>query len=235
MKGEPECLERPSRRGYPGQALATVPMGEKEGREAVGTPTPPAAKQDSSSPYVEDNEAKAQMLAERFFPMPVDADLTNITNEGDQGRQAEHIYIEKEVTVATIQAIIQQLLRKKAPGPDGITNEVIKICSNEISTHLADIAKACFTIGYHPTEFRRTTTVVLQKEGKPDYSLPGSYCPIMLESTLGKIIEKIATDRLSAAAESHGILPHTQMGARSRQSTLSALSLLVDVVHIAWV
>jgi len=51
--------------------------------------------------------------------------------------------------------------------------------------------------------------VVLQKEQKKDYSLPSSYCPITLENTLVKLMEKIVADRMAAAAEEYGLLPWT--------------------------
>ena len=37
---------------------------------------------------------------------------------------------------------------------------------------------------------------VLRKEGKADYSLPGSYRPITLENTLSKILERVVADRI---------------------------------------
>ena len=193
----------------------------------------PPLRRDIHSPYAEDNKEKAQILAERFFPPPVAADLADI-GVSRQGEPAEQIQIDIGVTAAIVQEIIQQLPSKKAPGPDGITNEVLKLCSSEISSCLADIAQACFRIGYHPREFWFTTTVVLRKEGKLDYSVPGSYRPIALEDTLGKVLEKLVAIRLSAAAEENNLLPQSQMGARRSRSTLSALSLLVDVVHTAW-
>jgi hypothetical protein len=89
---------------------------------------------------------------------------------------------------------------------------VLKLCSDEISGHLADIARACFGVGYHPKDFRRTVTVVLRKEEKPDYSIPGSYRAIALENTLGKVIliEKLVADRLSTAMKDHALVPETQ-------------------------
>ena len=65
-----------------------------------------------------------------------------------------------------VQEVIRHLPSKKTPGPDGITNEALKLCSDEVSKHLADIARTCFGVGYHPKDFRRTVTVVLRKEEK---------------------------------------------------------------------
>ena len=78
------------------------------------------------------------------------------------------------------------------------------------------------------------TTVVLRKEGKADYSIPGSYRPIALENTLSKILEKVIADRMADTAEEHALLPQSQMGARKNRSTLSALTLLAATIKSAW-
>jgi hypothetical protein len=68
---------------------------------------------------------------------------------------------------------------------------------------LADIARACFEVGYHPKSFRRTVTAILRNEEKPGYFVPGSYRPIALENTLGKVVEKLVADRLSGDGRPH--------------------------------
>ena len=77
------------------------------------------------------------------------------------------------------------------------------------------------------------TTVVLRKEGKADYSLPGSYRPIALENTLSKILERIIAERMADTAEEHTLLPQSQMGARKNRSTLLALTLLASTIKTA--
>jgi hypothetical protein len=48
---------------------------------------------------------------------------------------------------------------------------------------------------------KESTTVVLRKEKKADYSLPSSYRPIALENTIAKIIEKIIANHITAEIE----------------------------------
>jgi hypothetical protein len=47
---------------------------------------------------------------------------------------------------------------------------------------------------------------VLCKKGKADYSFPESYCPIALENTLSKILEKVIVDRMADMAKEHALL-----------------------------
>jgi hypothetical protein len=187
----------------------------------------PPLRRDEHSPYTPDNREKTEILAEKFFPPLEDADLSDMV-EGASQSAPGRIFVGRNVTAAAVREVIRRLPGKKTPGPDGIGNEVLKLCSDEISGHLADIARACFEVGYmyHPKNFRRTVTVVLRKEEKPDYmySVPGSYRPIVLEKPLGKVVEKLVADRLSTAMDDHAPVPNTQTGARRNRSTVSALS-----------
>jgi len=102
---------------------------------------------------------------------------------------------------------ISRLSNNTAPGPDGIPNEALKTCGPLIAPWLADVARACFAIGYYPRLSRAMTTVVLRKEGKADYLTPGSYRPIALENTLSKILERVTADHIVDTAEEHVLLP----------------------------
>jgi len=56
------------------------------------------------------------------------------------------------------------------------------------------------------------TTVVLRKEGKADYLVPESYCPIALENTLSKILERVIADYIADIAEEHALLLKAKWG-----------------------
>jgi hypothetical protein len=69
-----------------------------------------------------------------------------------------------------------------------------------------DIARVYFIIGYYPRLRRAIITFILYKEGKVDYLLLGSYCPIALENTLSKILERVIADRIADMVEEHALL-----------------------------
>jgi hypothetical protein len=85
-----------------------------------------------------------------------------------------------------------------------------------------------------PACYRESTTITLRKEGKKDYSLPNAYRPIALENTLAKVVEKVLANRIGDAAETQGLLPWNQMGARKERTTLSAIGLITACVETAW-
>lgn len=76
--------------------------------------------------------------------------------------------------------------------------------------------------------------MVLQKPGKPDYSLPGAYRPISLLNTLGKLLEAVIARRLSYLTEKHRLLPDTQFSGRPGRTTEQALLVLSTAINRAW-
>ena len=122
----------------------------------------------------------------------------------------------------------------KVSGPDGITNRILKACSQKLIPLLTPLFQGCVTLGYHPRAFREAHSVTLKKPGKPDYSTPKAYRPIALLNTLGKALKAVMADKITYLAEEFKLLPDTQMGARRNRSTESALELLVEQIHTVW-
>lgn len=176
-----------------------------------------------------DPEAKATAMAAHFFPQPAQADLTDILGT----RYPEPLCIEKGVSEEDIITALRTISPDKAPGPDKIPNRLLKQCKS-LYAPLAQLFTACLEIGYHPPCFKESTTIVLRKPQKPAYNVPKSYRPIALLNTMGKLLEKIVANRLSAALEEKGLLPEGQMGGRPRRSTLTAMELLVEKVRTVW-
>ena len=71
-------------------------------------------------------------------------------------------------------------------------------------------------------------------KGRRDLSLPKSYRPISLLATLGKVLEAVVANRLSALVEKHQLLPPNHFGARRRRSCEQALNILIEKIHDAW-
>jgi len=99
---------------------------------------------------------------------------------------------------------------------------------------LAEAISTILASGQMPQCLKESTTVVLRKEQKKDYTLASSYRPIALENTLAKLIEKVVADKITYAAETNNLLPWNQMGARKNRSTISGLDLLVSTIQTAW-
>src|SRR5271163_623025 len=99
---------------------------------------------------------------------------------------------------------------------------------------IAGLTTLCWSASYYPERFRLAKTIALKKPGKATYSAPGSWRPIALLSTVGKVIEAVTASRIRDLAETHRLLPGCQMGARKGRSAKSALELLTEQVHTVW-
>jgi hypothetical protein len=88
--------------------------------------------------------------------------------------------------------------------------------------------------GHWPAEFKASTTVVIPKPGKPLYDTPKSCRPIVLLNTLGKMFEKMLSNRLQFEAAEHGVLHPNQFGGVCQNSTEDAGCFLTHVVRAGW-
>ena len=78
-----------------------------------------------------------------------------------------------------------------------------------------------------------TTTVIIRKPGKPDYTKASAYCPIALENTLGKLIESIITELLSHAVEEYHLIPPQHYGGRPGRTGEEAMVMLMERIKHA--
>ena len=85
-----------------------------------------------------------------------------------------------------------------APGPDKLTWCHLKLIikNDECLSNIIDIADSCINLGHWPKYFKISTTIVIPKPNKSLYDHPKAFHPIVLLNTLGKLIEKVVTERL---------------------------------------
>jgi len=179
------------------------------------------------------NKQKAKLLHETFFPPPPDADLSDMTTP-EQIMHPEPVPFNPNITEQQLERAIAKLAPKKAPGPDNITNRVLKQNQDTLKNHLLKIAQSSLNMGHFPSPFKNTLTVVLRKPNKPDYTKPSAYRPIALESTIGKLIESIIAESMSYLIEKHELLPPNHFGGRPGRSTEDALMILSESINQAW-
>jgi hypothetical protein len=89
-------------------------------------------------------------------------------------------------------------------------------------------------LGYCPAHFHNSTTVVLRKPGKDNYTTPKAYRLIALLNTIGKVMDAIIARRLSYLVERYHILPKIYIGGRKLRSTEHALHTVVERIYEAW-
>lgn len=125
-------------------------------------------------------------------------------------------------TLGEIVLAAKGLPNRKAPGPDGISNELIKAAVSSNSKRLFTIFNKCLSEGIFPAPWKMGKLVLLRKAGKPLDS-PSAYRPICLLDECGKLLEKLLTSRLQDHLPDNLALTNNQYGFRRGRSILDAL------------
>ena len=119
----------------------------------------------------------------------------------------------------TLIRIVKFLKRGKAPGPDNIHNEVLRLgITISFFHHLARLFTSFIQIGYIPTAWKLATLRMLPKPDKLP-SLTASYRPISLMSSIMKLFEQVIEQRLRSYLEDIGFINKYQSGFRQNKST----------------
>ena len=119
----------------------------------------------------------------------------------------------------TLIRIVKFLKRGKAPGPDNIYNEVLRLgTTTSLFRHLARLFTSSIQIGYIPTAWKLTTLRMLLKPDKLP-SLTTSYRPIILMSSIMKLFERVIEQRLRCYPEDIGFTNKYQSASGKAKST----------------
>jgi len=140
----------------------------------------------------------AELIAdslERQFQTNPGPDIPEITTHH---QTLQNLNITKSnlfTTPGTIQNIIRNLHKKKAPGDGLITNTALKFLPNNILISLTQ--SSSFRICYFPLAWKKAVIISIPKPGK-DHKLPENYRPIALLSSLSKIYERLILTHLQS-------------------------------------
>jgi hypothetical protein len=125
---------------------------------------------------------------------------------------------EEPFTFEELTAAMNKVKDGKAPGPDGMKPEYVRRLPDCARRELLLIYNHSWMGSWLPQDWRRGSIVPILKKGKDPASV-GSYRPITLTSHLGKLMERLVTNRLSWWLESAGVLSPFQAGFRKGRST----------------
>ena len=102
--------------------------------------------------------------------------------------------------------------QKKAPGPNGITNEVVKLIFKAVPKKITLFYKECLRKGSFPVKWKLAKVIRITKSGKESGD-PSKYRPISLLNTEGKVLEKLLIQRMhhvyttEALKKQYGLTP----------------------------
>ena len=185
-----------------------------------------------------DDQEKANALADNFglshqltgdYKHPVDRKVSAFVKKLS-GNVEPNIDASTYTTPGEISSIIKQLRPNKAPGTDAIQNVLIKKLPLKAIFLITKIFNGCLKIGYFPSSFKLAKVLPIPKPSK-DPRLPGSYRPISLLSSIGKLFEKIIYQRLNEFVMSHNVIAEEQFGFRQQHSTIHQLRRATNYVN----
>ena len=127
---------------------------------------------------------------------------------------------------------VRRMPNGKAPGLDGLMNEVIKLAARSDPQGVLAAYNCCLEKGIFPRQWKLARLVLLRKGNKP-VSEPSSFRPICLLDGLGKIFERLILNRLEITTEASGGLSINQYGFRRGRSTADAIRRVHGVMEEA--
>ena len=133
----------------------------------------------------------------------------------------------KDIKIEELTNMINKLDIKKACGEDKITNKLIKLTYNSTKDFLFKPFNSSLYHGYYPKVFKKSQITMLHKPRKPKSDI-ASYRPLNLTSCLGKILEKIITNRVKDWCNENNIKNKKQNGFRSKRNTKDNLFKLTQ-------
>ena len=99
---------------------------------------------------------------------------------------------------------------------------------------LVTLADACIHVGHWPKHFKDSVLVIILKPGKPIYSTPKSFRPIVLLNTVGKLIEKMISNCLQFDMIKYDLVHPNQVSGVRQRSTEDAGLFLTHLVRTGW-
>jgi len=160
----------------------------------------------------------AELILNTFFP--AEGDQTGIARKGPLN--AYH----KEVDANRVKAAIWRMSPKKAPGPDGLTAQILRKTWPVLGQEITNLFERCIREATFTESWKEAKLVVIPKPGKEDLASPKSFRPISLLPVLGKALETLIIQNLVEETELDTY--EQQHGFVAGRSTITAIRELYE-------
>ena len=124
------------------------------------------------------------------------------------------------------------LTNNKAPGPDGINNELLKAIPLEYQQTIHKLLIIMWATGITPKNWKASETILIYKEKGPETDV-ASYRSIGLANTLYKLWTRLITNTLYKNAEVNSLLSNMQAGFRKKHDTVQQLQNVLTTLEDA--
>ncbi|KAI8422947.1 hypothetical protein MSG28_014050 [Choristoneura fumiferana] len=184
-------------------------------------------------PKLKNNRSKQEMNRWKIQKLATDFYRTLYSSNSDE--QENVTYKNPPTTYKGVPPILTQEVKKailsqklgKAPGPDCITNELMRGTVEEISPVLTGIFNDILTTNTIPEQWSESHIILLHKKGDKDNI--GNYRPISLISNVYKIFAKVILERITKVLDENQ--PIEQAGFRKDFSTIDHIHTIKQVLE----
>ena len=179
--------------------------------------------------YAQSHKDNLEILREAHF---LGSTTTFLHNKGSNHTRPDLTpELDSFFTMDLLNKAIAELPYGKAPGPDGIKNEVFCHLPREYRAALLEQFKSSLRLSFLPTAWLEIETIYIKKAGKSDYTAPKSFRPIGLSSSILKLCERLINWRIKSTVLKNGI--PKQHAFTVNKSTETAISELVHFIEKA--
>lgn len=139
--------------------------------------------------------------------------------------------LDRPITVDEVYAAIRSSNRNTAAGADGITYSLIRNLNDSAVQEITAFFNDHWQRGTLPPEWKHAEVIMIPKPGKKLQI--ENLRPISLTSCLGKLFERVITNRVQDYLEDNDLFPHSMYGFRAHLSTQDVLLQLKEVIDNA--
>jgi len=168
---------------------------------------------------------RLENIISELFPTDVNGDTTKV----------QWLFDPNDFPRFTASDILEEastLPNGKAPGPDGIHDEVLKAAVKADPHSFLQVYNQCITESVYPWEWKKGKLVLIPKPGKPPEA-PSSYRTLCMIDTTGKLFEKLIVRRLKDHLSNVNAISNAQNGFRKGRSTLDSFSRIREITNRA--
>jgi len=157
-------------------------------------------------------------ILNRYFGSVFGSDSkVNIVSDARDEDDLQIVYFNPE----DIKKKVLHMKSRSSPGPDKITPIVLKECIDVLKLPLSILFNMSIQEGVVPEDWRIANVTPIFKKGQK--CEPSNYRPISLTSHVGKLMERIISDKIKKHLQDHSLLNEAQHGFRQKRSTTTNL------------
>ncbi|GBN25120.1 Retrovirus-related Pol polyprotein from type-1 retrotransposable element R1 [Araneus ventricosus] len=188
------------------------------------------SKQDGS--LTSTTEEALQVLLDFHFPSDPHQDSPSHASIRQQSKILPSTDNDHPFSPLELEAAVKNIRSKKAPGPDGLFGDIVKEAFQANKTYLLHLFNACLDQGHFPSSWKKADLVLFNKNNKKDTD-PAAFRPICLLDALGKVLDRLVTQRIFHHLLKHKLLSAHQFGFTPGRSAPGAIIQLKDWIHMA--